>query len=429
MNVARIFKYAFAVVVMSAVALGLIFSVVYLYIPSQEKSVDRENPGVATTFAERLLSSARPVVVDPESNYRPLPPETGFFRVPDSLRPVVDFWKRMYTSLYSYQAVIHDSVDVNMVYAIVDLRREPGMRRGNFSSTREAAKSVLKRYKSHMKYLLNNRYSANKLSSERRHLHNLINARGGTRKFKGADERMRVQRGLREVYSDSIIRSGKYLEHYRKIFRDKGLPEELSLLPHLESSYQFNALSSAGAVGIWQLTRDASYTIIHVTKSVDERIDPWRSAEAAARILRDNYNRLKSWPLAITAYNQGLNAMRRAVKQLGTKSIDTVIRKYRGRSFGFAGRNFYCAFVATIEVVHDFENHFGYLQFERPLPLNQHKIKKSAPLKTIAQELGIPQTDLVEANPHLRSSGRNSTSWLPKGSVLNLPPEYVEDGQ
>ena len=427
MKAVKSIRILFSLLVMVAVVAGLIYLFnLYTQRQAAEKSVvPRVSPSLG--LAQDMLAFARPDTEDHNDYYRPIPQITGRFAVPDNLRPVVDFWKRVYTGIYSFQAIVHDNRDVNLVYAIIDLRDEKGGAKGDYDSVTRAAKNVLKRYKSHMKYLLKSKYDPGKLTGEKRRLFNIISQNGGLRKFKGADDRMRIQRGLRDSFRSSIIRSGRYLEHYRKIFRDNNLPEELTLLPHLESSFQFNASSYAGAVGIWQLTKSASNRIIHVNSAVDERIDPWRSAEAAARIFKDNYRRLKNWPLTVTAYNQGVNAMRRAVKQVGSKGIDKVVGQYRSRNFGFAGRNFYCAFVATLEVVQDYEQHFGYLKIDQPLPLNQHKVTKSASLKSIAKELGVNTSQLAKANPHLRSRGRNSTSRIPKGAALNIPVEVDSD--
>lgn len=359
--------------------------------------------------------------------YDPIPRPSGIFTVPDSLRHVVDFWKRIYTEIYSFQVVVHDNERTDLIWGIVDLRDEAGRDDVSYDTLRKAALDVGRRYQKNVKTLLTTRYDAAKLEGELKRLHDIIERNGGVKKMRGSESRVRVQRGLRDVFQDSIIRSGRYLEEYRRIFREQGLPEELALLPHLESSFRFDANSSAGAVGIWQLTRGAVHKVIHVSTVVDERIDPWRSAEAAARIMRDNYATLKSWPLAVTAYNQGTNAMRAAVRVLKTRDIATVVSRYRGRSFGFAGRNFYCAFVAVIEVASDYQRYYGDLAIEAPHPVNQHTVAKAAPLKTIAKELGVEANTLAELNPHLRKPAVSANARLPMGTVLNLPMAETEN--
>ena len=92
---------------------------------------------------------------------------------------------------------------------------------------------------------------------------------------------------------------------------------------------------------------------------VDERLDPYRASEAAARFLEQNYIVLGTWPLALTAYNHGPGGMRRAQEQFGTSDITTIVRKYNSRSFGFASRNFYVAFLAALEIDSNPEKFFG----------------------------------------------------------------------
>ena len=68
-----------------------------------------------------------------------------------------------------------------------------------------------------------------------------------------------------------------------------------------------------------------------INYTIDERLDPIRATRAAAELLRDNYNSLGSWPLAITAYNHGDAGMRRAKRRLGTDDIAVIIAKYHSR--------------------------------------------------------------------------------------------------
>ena len=108
------------------------------------------------------------------------------------------------------------------------------------------------------------------------------------------------------------------MKEIKRIFKEVGVPEELSVLPHVESSFQLQAYSSAGAAGIWQFTRSTGRLYMKVGYEVDERRDPIVAAYAAAKLLKHNYKQLKSWPLAITAYNHGVNGMKRAKKGTAT---------------------------------------------------------------------------------------------------------------
>jgi membrane-bound lytic murein transglycosylase D len=174
----------------------------------------------------------------------------------------------------------------------------------------------------------------------------------------GAAERVRSQRGLRERFRRGLEISARYEQHFRRIFRDAGLPEDLAYLPHVESSFQAAAKSSAGAVGIWQFTRAAAERYMTVNEIVDERLDPIAATRGAARYLRDAYNRLGSWPLALTSYNHGVNGMQRA-KNLYGGDLVRIIADYDHPQFGFASRNFYTEFLAARDIARQPERYFA----------------------------------------------------------------------
>src|SRR5204863_7703720 len=134
--------------------------------------------------------------------------------------------------------------------------------------------------------------------------------------------------------------------------------------PLVESSFQ-NAKSKAGAVGLWQFMSSTGKLYMKVSSKLDERLDPVRSSEAAAHLLRDNYSALGVWPLAITAYNHGRGGMLQAQRLYGS-DLPTIIDAYRGPVFGYASMNFYSEFIAAVDVYEDYPQYFGELVLERP---------------------------------------------------------------
>ena len=156
---------------------------------------------------------------------------------------------------------------------------------------------------------------------------------------------------------DGLARSGAVIDKFKQTFLSHGLPVDLVYLPCVESSFNFKAYSKFGAAGIWQFTHSTGRRYMEINYVVDERRDPFISADAAARLLKKNYAELKEWPLAITAYNHGLAGMRRAKNAKG--SYEEIVKSYKSRSFKFASRNFYSEFLAARIVAKNPEKYFG----------------------------------------------------------------------
>src|SRR5438094_9172024 len=103
-----------------------------------------------------------------------------------------------------------------------------------------------------------------------------------------------------------------------------------------------------------------------VGRKIDKRLEHTKATRAAARLLRDNYNAVGSWTLAITAYNHGRGGMMRAQSEVGSSEITKVIDEYRGPLFGYASMNFYSEFLAAVDVYRSYEQYFGQLTLDRP---------------------------------------------------------------
>jgi len=109
----------------------------------------------------------------------------------------------------------------------------------------------------------------------------------------------------------------EYRLYVRKAVSDKKLPEMLEYLPVVESNYKTNAKSRSGAIGMWQFMANSVWPFLTLNDFVDERLDPWKSTDAALKKLTDNYNVFNDWLLAIGAYNCGVGAMNKAIKKAG----------------------------------------------------------------------------------------------------------------
>jgi membrane-bound lytic murein transglycosylase D len=273
------------------------------------------------------------------------------------LEPAIAFWQHTYAVWGRSQVAIHDDRHMGVVYEVVDLPGEVGD-----SMTPEQRQWVAERreyWRSRLLALEDRISAGGRLDGGDQQLASILESGGGVRAvLPGASERVRSQRGMRERFMRGLQIGARYESTYRKIFRDAGLPEDLAYLPHVESSFQFAAHSSAGAVGVWQFTRAGAQNYLTVNSRVDERLDPIASTYGAARYLGDAYAKLGDWPTTLTSYNHGVNGMVRAQGQMGNDFI-RIVKHYNSPAFGFAGRNYYAEFLAARDIARNPQQYFA----------------------------------------------------------------------
>jgi len=197
------------------------------------------------------------------------------------------------------------------------------------------------------------------------------------------------------------------------------------VLPHVESSFNPAAYSKVGAAGLWQFMRSTGRRYMRIDGAVDDRLDPFRSTEAAAQLLAYNYHVLGTWPLALTAYNHGTAGVLRAKETLGTDDIVKIVRSYTSRTFGFASRNFYVSFLAALDIDRNPEKYFGALQRNGEVRFHELQLPAYVPATSLERALKIDGATLRALNPALLPSVWNGAQRVPKAYRLRLP---VEDG-
>lgn len=338
---------------------------------------------------------------------------------PAGLESAVGFWRQVFAEVTTDQALAHDNRHLGVVYEKVDLPAS-----ASSSKRRRIFKSVRGRYKGILNRLADGKRS--NLTSEEARVLSLWPENVTNKQLRQAAGNVRLQQGLADRFHAGLIRSGQWRDFIHKQLADAGVPQSLSALPHVESSFNPKARSHVGASGMWQFTRPTGRRFMQIDYVVDERNDPFLSSEAAAKLLQYNYSILKSWPLAITAYNHGVAGMRRAVKNVGTEDIDVIVAKYKGRAFGFASRNFYVAFLGALEVEQNAEQYFGAVTPMQPRQDLVVALSDYYPLAALGAALGVSSSQIGEWNPALMPAVLNGSKYVPKGFQLRLPADSVQ---
>jgi membrane-bound lytic murein transglycosylase D len=167
---------------------------------------------------------------------------------------------------------------------------------------------------------------------------------------------------------------------------------------------------------------------LRVDEEVDERNDPMRAAEAAARLMQQNYNLLAQWPLAITAYNHGAAGIAKAARESGSKELPDIIERYEGKgSFGFASQNFYASFLAALHVAKNSEAFLGNVPRAKKLEFDEFVMPHYMDVKSFVEKLGIEEATFRELNPALTAEVYAGRKYIPVGYTVRIPTEIRED--
>jgi membrane-bound lytic murein transglycosylase D len=332
----------------------------------------------------------------------------------DGIEDRIGFWEKVFTQYGEDDLIIHDTERVDLIYAVVDERsRRSGTQR---------VRALLDEVRAKIS-------TPDQLGADARALYDRIEA-DGVRMTPGDISvlrgRVHVQRGIKERFEAGVVRSGRYLEYFEDVFEEIGIPTVMTLLPLVESSFENAARSYAGAVGIWQFMPATGRQFMTVQQGRDDRTNPAIATRSAARLLRSNYERLRAWPLALTAYNHGAAGMARARAAHGS-DMATIIRNYSSRTFGYASKNFYAEFVAAVNVYDNYEFHFGPIALDSALDFTTPALRVAG-RATIAP--GSGQTYQVRVGDTLSViAARHGTSVSEVMALNRLPSDRIFAGE
>lgn len=190
-----------------------------------------------------------------------------------------------------------------------------------------------------------------------------------------------------------------YVPIFEEALEAEGVPLELKYLPVVESAFDPMATSRVGAAGLWQfMVPTAKHYGLTVNSLLDERRDPIKSSQAAARYLKDLYNSFGDWTLAIAAYNCGRNNVLKAIKRAGGARDYWAIYPYLPRET----RGYVPAFIAANYVMNYYCDH------------------KIPPMKTIAPA----ETDTVTVSRNLYLAQVAAACNLDVETVQAMNPQY-----
>ena len=335
------------------------------------------------------------------------------FPRPPELEPAINFWVKVYTEVDTQSGYLHDSQHLNVIYERLPLDRK------QIEENRTRIQEDLRALGSGKR---------SNLSRLQQQILDLWPADVSNATLSAAASNVRWQLGQSDRFLSGLQRSGAYRQHINDVIRQKELPIELGVLPHVESSFNPGAYSSAAAAGMWQFTRATGQRFMRIDHIVDERMDPYMAATAAMSLLEYNYRVLGSWPLALTAYNHGAGGIARAVRETGTTNIETIIANYKGRAFGFASRNFYAQFLAVLQVENDARRYFGDIRLH-PAP-NFIEIQTDAYIdaEVFARSAGISLEQLRADNPALRPAVWEGNKRIPQGFPVKVRAEVMPRG-
>ena len=218
-----------------------------------------------------------------------------------------------------------------------------------------------------------------------------------------------------------------YSDYVARVFADYGLPRDLQHLGMVESGYNPTARSRVGALGMWQFMPATGRGMgLRIDSMVDERMDPVRSTDAAARHLRSLHRGFGDWALAAASYNAGTGRVRGAISRSGGNSFwDLVERGYLAQET----RTYVPRLYAVTIIAHD-RTRWG---FEPRNPAaarfayDSIQTDLQTPLAELARIGGITTRELIRLNPHLLQASTppgRYWAWVPEGTGRFVQDAY-----
>ena len=338
------------------------------------KKVPAEEPEDVREMAWMSTDSFRTFLEDDDDRVSDLFPVTKYYY------PTVNFWFMIYTQFESNQVVIHDKANLNLIYKVLDFSQlhHKGLNKNVlYVLQQKLSEDKIKEIKDDLKFLAHNPFS---LEPRAKTIYRMLKEANINLPIKKLDrqaffnklkDNIRTQTGQRNFIKDGIIRSLPYKPFLNKYFTERKLPPELLAVPFLESSFNPKAESKVGALGTWQfMPLIASYYVPKKSSSpqFDYRSNIGVISVAAGFLMKENFQLMKSWDMAVTAYNSGTKHLLKTKRELASTrdniNLEAIIKHSDSAHFGFASKNFYSEFLALVHALAYEEEIFAGLHRE-----------------------------------------------------------------
>ncbi len=344
------------------------------------------------------------------------------------VRRQVRFWEAVFQKYKSNSVVIHDVDDPIAMIDVIDFDRyitsDGKVTSVEDSDETELVKKYIDRYNIAVERFSKLKDEALKFGAIEQRLFEVYSREPQmlARLYSG-NIRFRGQGGLADTFIAAANRAQEYIPYMEETFRKYGLPLKLTRLPFVESMFNLNARSKVGASGLWQFMPDTARDYMYVGQLIDERNNPYKATHGAAQLFLTNYKELGAWPLAVTAYNHGRGGMSKAMRELKTGQLGSIISNYKSPSFGFASKNFYAEFLAAVNT-YDAVTRTGLVTARK----NQQSIDvitltRPMSVREISQLTRLPTDTIAKHNPCLTNVAltRGVSTPLPKQYEIRLP--------
>jgi len=216
----------------------------------------------------------------------------------------------------------------------------------------------------------------------------------------------------RSTMESGLRRSGQFMKMARQIFKEEGVPVDITWLGQVESAWKPKAVSWAAASGLWQFVPSTGRQFgLRQTAWIDERNSFEQATRASAKYLKSLAARYNgNWELAMGAYNTGPGNIDRGISRAGTANFWAVYPYIAQET-----RNYVPNILATILIAKNPEKYgFKGIRQESPMAYDRVQVSNATSLQLVAEATDTSVDSIRSLNPELR---RDTT---PRGEAYNV---------